>query len=136
MVEELSKKEIKKLRRTARKFMNDKSKSDKEKVDILFHWWYLLDCSGQTSLALNDLDARLMKIKDKGQIYPKFSYNIQVGTDTQSKLICGVNAVQNPTDHYQIPALMNQILSNLNVKTNHNKCRYNLFNNSKFELLR
>ena len=136
VVEELSKKEIKKLRRTARKFMDDKSKSDEEKVDILFHWWYLLDCSGQRSLPLNDLDARLMKIKDKGQIYPKFSYNIQVGTDTQSKLICGVNAVQNPTDYYQIPALMNQILSNLNVKPTTIKCRYNLFKNSKFELLR
>ena len=34
-------------------------------------------------------------------------------TDTKSKLICGVNPVQNPTDHYQIPALMNQILVNL-----------------------
>ena len=39
-----------------------------------------------------------------------------MGTDTKSKLICGVNAVQNPTDHYQIPALMNQILTNLNSK--------------------
>ena len=27
-----------------------------------------------------------------------------------------VNAVQNPTDHYQIPALMNQILVNLQIK--------------------
>ena len=35
MVEELSKEEIKKLRRTARKFLEDKSKSDEEKVDIL-----------------------------------------------------------------------------------------------------
>ena len=76
----------------------------------------MLDYSGQVSLALNDYDARLMKIKDKGQKYPKFSYNIQLGTDTKSKLICGVNAVQNPTDHYQIPALMNQILVNLNLK--------------------
>ena len=57
-----------------------------------------------------------MKTKDKGQKYPKFSLNIQLGTDTKSKLICGVNAVQNPTDHYQIPALMNQILTNLNSK--------------------
>jgi hypothetical protein len=39
-----------------------------------------------------------------------------LGTDTKSKLICGVNAVQNPTDHYQIPALMNQILVNLQLK--------------------
>ena len=116
MVEELSKDEIKQLRRTARKFLMDKSLSDEEKVDILFHWWQLLDYSGQVSLALNDHDARLMKIKDKGQKYPKFAYNIQLGTDTKSKLICGVNAVQNPTDHYQIPALMNQILVNLQLK--------------------
>ena len=116
MVEELSKDEIKQLRRTARKFLKDKSVTDDEKVDILFHWWRLLDYSGQVSLALNDYDARLMKIKDKGQKYPKFSYNIQLGTDTKSKLICGVNAVQNPTDHYQIPALMKQILANLQIK--------------------
>ena len=116
MIEELSKDEIKQLRRTGRKFMNDKSKSDEEKVDILFYWWRLLDYSGQVSLALNDHDARLMKIKDKGQKYPKFSFNIQLGTDTKSKLICGVNAVQNPTDHYQIPALMKQILANLQIK--------------------
>ena len=115
MVEELSKEEIKKLRRTARKFLEDKSKSDEEKVDILFYWRHLLDYSGQVSLALNDYDARLMKTKDNGQKYPKFSFNIQLGTDTKSKLICGVNAVQNPTDHYQIPALMNQILVNLQI---------------------
>ena len=79
---------------------------------ILFHWWRLLDWSGQISLALNDHDARLMKTKDKGQKYPKFSLNISIGgTDTKSKLICGVNAVQNPNMIiYQIPALMNQIL--------------------------
>ena len=116
MVQELTKEEVKKLRRTARKFLDDESKSDEEKVEILFYWWHLLDYSGQVSLALNDHDARLMKIKDKGQKYPKFSYNIQLGTDTKSKLICGVNAVQNPTDHYQIPALMNQILVNLQIK--------------------
>ena len=116
MVQKLTKDEIKKLRRTARKFLNDKTKTGEEKVNILFHWWRLLDYSGQTSLALNDHDARLMKTKDKGQKYPKFSLNIQLGTDTKSKLICGVNAVQNPTDHYQIPALMNQILTNLNSK--------------------
>lgn len=116
MVQKLTKDEIKKLRRTARKFLNDKSKTNEEKVNILFHWWHLLDYSGQTSLALNDHDARLMKTKDNGQKYPKFSLNIQLGTDTKSKLICGVNAVQNPTDHYQIPALMNQILTNLNSK--------------------
>ena len=116
MVELLTKDEIKKLIKTAQNFLKDKTKKDKEKADIHFEWWCLLDFSGQKSLALNNLDARLMKIKDKGQIYLKFSYKVQLGTDTESKLICGVNVVQNPTDHYQIPTLMNQILSNLNVK--------------------
>ena len=37
-------------------------------------------------------------------------------TCAKSKLICDVNAVQNPTNHYQIPALMNQIFTNLNSK--------------------
>ena len=43
MVQKLTKDEIKKLRRTARKFLNDKTKTDEEKVNILFHWWHLLD---------------------------------------------------------------------------------------------
>ena len=34
MVEELSKNDIKQLRRTARKFLKDKTKSDEENVDI------------------------------------------------------------------------------------------------------
>ena len=49
----------------------------KKKLIFFFIDGYLLDCSGQKSLALNDYDARLMKTKDKGQKYPKFSYNVQ-----------------------------------------------------------
>ena len=37
IVEELTKDEIKRLRRTARKFLYDESKTDEEKVDILFY---------------------------------------------------------------------------------------------------
>ena len=72
----MSKDEIKKLRRNVQKFLEDKSKSDGEKVDILFYWWYLLDYFGHVSLALNDYDAWLMKTKDNGQKYPKFSFNM------------------------------------------------------------
>ena len=56
-----------------------------------------------------------MKTKDKGQIYKKWAYNIQVCVDNKSKLICAINVVQYPTDHYQIPALMDQTLENLPV---------------------
>ena len=47
----------------------------KKKLRFSFHWRELLDYSGQVSLTLNDHDAKLMKIKNKGQKYPKFSYN-------------------------------------------------------------
>ena len=47
-------------------FLEDKNRSDKDKIEILFYWRELLDYSGQVSLALNDYDAMLMKIKDKG----------------------------------------------------------------------
>ena len=113
MVEELSKKQIKNLRKTAKKFLYDTKLSDDEKINILFGWLDKLELIGQDSLALYDTDARLMKTKDNGQKYKKFAYNIQVATDTQTKLICGINAVPYPTDHYQIPALLEQTIGNI-----------------------
>ena len=56
---------------------------------------------------LFDVDARWMYPKDKAQKYKKLAYNIQVCTDTESKLICGINMVQYPTaDYFQIPELL------------------------------
>ncbi|KZX14176.1 hypothetical protein [Methanobrevibacter oralis] len=93
----------------------------KKKLIFFFIDGYLLDCSGQKSLALNDYDARLMKTKDKGQKYPKFSYNVQLGTDTESKLICGVNVVQNPNMIiYQIPVFNESNPYQFKLKTSKN----------------
>ena len=115
MVEELSKEELKNLRRSAKKFLNNKKINDEDKIEILFEWYDKLELTGQTSIPLYDVDARLMKVKDKGQKYKKWAYNIQVCTDTESKLICAINVVQYPTDHYQIPALLNQTIENLQL---------------------
>ena len=57
-----------------------------------------------------------MNIKDKGQKYKKFAYNVQVITDTKSKMICGVLVVQSPTDHYQLPEIVEQGIENLQMK--------------------
>ena len=115
MVEELTKKELKQLRKSAKKFLFNKKFSDEEKIEILFQWHDKLDLTGQTSIPLYDVDARLMKVKDKGQKYKKWAYNIQLCVDNKSKLICGAKVVQYPTDHYQIPALMDQSLENLPI---------------------
>lgn len=113
MVEELSKKEIKKLRKSARKFLKNNKYNDDEKIEILFKWYDQLELTGQESLPLHDVDARWMKTKDKGQKYKKLAYNVQICTDNTSKLICGINVVQYPSDHYQIPDLLKQTIENL-----------------------
>ena len=113
MVEELTKKEIKSLRKSARKFIYNKKLSVDEKINVLFEWYDKLELTGQTSISLHDPDARLMKTKDKGQKYKKFAYNIQVITDTKSKMICGILPVQYPSDHYQLPEIVEQGIENL-----------------------
>ena len=50
MVEELSKKEIKKLRKSARKFLKNNKYNDDEKIEILFKWYDQLELTGQESL--------------------------------------------------------------------------------------
>ena len=43
----------------------------------------------------------------------QLSFNIQTGVDTTTKLICGFNVSQSPTDHYEIPGIMDVIIENL-----------------------
>ena len=116
MVQYLTKKEIESLRKSARKFLFNKKLSAEEKINILLEWYDKLELTGQTSISLHDPDARLMNIKDKGQKYKKFAYNVQVITDTKSKMICGVLVVQSPTDHYQLPEIVEQGIENLQMK--------------------
>ena len=71
MVEELSKKEIKKLRKRARKFLIKNKLSYDDTIELLYDWYDKLELTGQKSIPLWDVDARWMKIKDKGQKYKK-----------------------------------------------------------------
>lgn len=115
MVEELSKKEIKLLRKPAKKFLYNKKIDADDKIEMLFDWYDKLELTGQKSIPLHDTDARWMYPKEKGSKYKKLAYNVQICTDTETKLICGINPVQFPTDHYQIPALMDQTIDNLQM---------------------
>ena len=71
----------------------------------------ILEESEQSSIGINDITARWMYNK---QHKTQLSYNLQHGVDTKSILICGINVSQSPTDHYEIPALMEKVLKNLN----------------------
>ena len=63
-----------------------------------------------------------MKIKDKSQKKKKFAYNVQVITDTKSKMIYGVLVVQSPTDHYQLPEIVEQGIEKSSNETRYYKC--------------
>ena len=108
--EELTKEEIKDLPRAVKKFLKNKKFDDVEKVEILLMLREILEESGQTSIAINDWTARWMHSKQKRA---QLSFNIQTGVDTTTKLICGVNVSQSPTDHYEIPGIMDVIIENL-----------------------
>ena len=50
--------------------------------------------------------------------YKEPSYNMQLATNTQSKLICAVHISQHPTDHYKLPPTMDKTAKNLPLKPN------------------
>ena len=105
--EKLSDKEISDLRDSAQKFLHSNKLLDHEKIDILNTLKEILDESEQSSIAINDETARWMYNK---QHKPQLSFNLQHGVDTKSNLICGINLSQSPTDHYEIPSLMDKVL--------------------------
>ena len=48
--------------------------------------------------------------KDKSQKYKKTGLIFKYAQTLKSKLICGINMVQYPTDHFQIPELLDQVI--------------------------
>lgn len=108
--EELTEDEIKKLPRSVKKFLKNKKFNEIEKIEILLTLRDILEESGQSSIAINDWTARWMYNKQgKAQL----SFNIQSAVDSSTKLICGANVSQNPTDHYEIPEIMEIVIENL-----------------------
>lgn len=108
--EELTEDEIKKLSRPMKKFLKNKKFNEIEKIEILLSLKDILKESGQSSIAINDYTARWMYNKQgKAQL----SFNIQSAADSTTKLICGINVSQSPTDHYEIPELMEIVIENL-----------------------
>ena len=46
------------------------------------------------------------------------SYNIQSAVDTTTKLICAVNITQNPTDHDELPEIVEKTIKNIKQDPN------------------
>lgn len=71
--------------------------------------------SRQDTIPVNDIEARWMQNKD-GQ--SQISYNIQSAVDTTTKLICAVNITQNPTDHDELPEIVEKTIENIKQDPN------------------
>ena len=101
------------LRRPAKKLYYNKIMTTERKIDLLKKMIDTMRSNGKNKIPSFDIESRSMQTK-KG--YKEPSYNMQLATDTQSKLICAVHISQNPTDHYELPPTMDKAAENLPVK--------------------
>lgn len=108
----VSQDELDKLHKPAREILENKKISTQEKLYLLDDIKTQFTLSGQKSVPVTDIEARWMKSK-KGN--SQISYNIQSAVDYNTKMICAINVVQSPTDHYQLPKIVDKAINNTNI---------------------
>ena len=69
-----------------------------------------LNESGKDLISINDPDSRMM-INKKGKW--EYDYNGQIAVDAHKGIILASYITNNPTDHYELIPLMEQVQSNL-----------------------
>ena len=84
--------------------------SDYEKLELLYGIRTQFKFTGQDKIAMNDIGACMVKGK-KGNFL--VDYNVQSAVDYDTKLICALNVTQNPTDHYELPAVADKAINNM-----------------------
>lgn len=101
------------LCRPAKKFYFNTVMTIERKLELLDKMISARDETGKEKIPAFDIDSKSMHTK---KYYKKPSYNMQLSTDTQSKLICAVHISQNPTDHHELPPTIDKAVENLPVK--------------------
>ena len=102
-----------KLSKSSIKFLLNEKLSDEEKLNQLYFAKEELKVTQQTSIGLNDHDARWMLNKKKKH---ELSYNLQLAVDFETKMILNYFISQSPTDHYQLENNINGIKNNTGHK--------------------
>lgn len=101
------------LRHPAKKFYYNSVMSQERNIELLNKLLDAMDKTGKDIIPDFNIDSRSMHTK-KG--YEEPSYNMQLATDTQSKLICAVHISQNGSDHHELPPTMDKAIKNLPTK--------------------
>jgi len=101
------------LRHPTKKFYYNSVMATECKLELLKKMIEIMDSNGKNKIPTFDIDSQSMQTK-KGHKEP--SDNMQLATDTQSKLICTVHISQHPTDHHELPPTMDKAVENLPTK--------------------
>jgi len=117
-------KKLEKFNKPARKILDNEQMSDNEKLELLYDIETQFTLTGQDKILMNDIEARMMKGK-KGNFL--VAYNIQSAVDYDTKLICGINVTQSPTDHYELPEIADKAIKKHRKNTKTHERRYNIF---------
>lgn len=100
-----------KLHKPAQRIIDNKNMGDEDKLELLYDINTQFKLATQDKIPVNDIGARFMKGK-KGNFL--IAYNIQSAVDYDTKLIYAINVTQNPTDHYELPAIADKAINNTN----------------------
>ncbi len=101
---------LEKLHKPAKNILENKDVSVEDKIELMYDIRTQFTFTGQDKIPVNNIEARFMKGK-KGNFL--VAYNIQSAVDYDTKLICAINVTQNPTDHYELPAIAERAIQNI-----------------------
>ncbi|MDR2461848.1 MAG: hypothetical protein LBD05_01445 [Mycoplasmataceae bacterium] len=93
----ITEEELNKLHKPGILILENENISIDEKLELLYDIETQFTLTGQNTIPVNDIEARWMKTKKNNK---EISYNIQTAVDYDTKLICGLNVVQEPTDQF------------------------------------
>ena len=102
-----------KLHKPVKKFMMNKKMDDDEKITVLNRIKSEFTKTKQEKIPLNDIESRKMKGK-RGNF--KIAYNMQSAVDSETGLICAITISQNPTDHTELPKIVDKAIKNIGKK--------------------
>ena len=122
-------KKIKKLPLPAREFIEREDLNDEDKLDLLDELKTEIRMSGQSTIPVNDVEARWMYHKQES---PEVAYDVQ---STVSKLICAIKVSQNLTNHNELPEIVKKIIDNIGDKADYISADTGYHTETSFEYL-
>ena len=108
----VSERELKKLHRPAKIFMNRLDLSNKQKLELLDVIDKRFDETGQNTVPINDPEALHVTDKKGNKIV---GYNIQSAVDNATKMFCTIMISNQATDHGLFPEIFTKMVNNIGI---------------------